>query len=128
VFMNLKQIVIFRSNTTMFLIQDDGRCRPKHVVILNKITWLCLTEILYKDLFLNGCSSFLVFIPCFLLYVHERPTNALILFKVYSLSYLLLRVSASSMPSSGSLHVPTELLVPSELLLMKFYTMDGGGF
>jgi hypothetical protein len=35
-------------------------------------------------------------------YVHERPTNALILFKVYSLSYLLLHVSASAMPSSGS--------------------------
>jgi hypothetical protein len=50
----------------------------------------------------------LVFIPCILLYVHERPTNALILFKVYSLSYLLLHVLSSSMPSSGSLHVPTE--------------------
>jgi hypothetical protein len=52
--------------------------------------------------------------------VHERPTNALISFKVYSLSYLLLHVSASSIPSSGSLHVPTESL------LIKFYTMDGG--
>jgi hypothetical protein len=61
-------------------------------------------------------------------YVHERPTNALILFKVYSLSYLLLHVSASFMPSSGSLHVPTELLVPSESLLIKFCTMDGDGF
>jgi hypothetical protein len=61
-------------------------------------------------------------------YVHERTTNALNLFKVYSLSYLLLHVSASSVPSSGSLHVPTELLVPSESLLIKFCTMDGGGF
>jgi hypothetical protein len=43
-----------------------------------------------------------------------------------SLSYLLLHVSASSMPFSGSLRVPTELLVPSESLLLKFYTMDGG--
>jgi hypothetical protein len=59
---------------------------------------------------------------------HERPTNSLILFKVYSLSYLLLHVSASSMPSPGSLHVPTELLVPSESLLIKLCTMDGGGF
>jgi hypothetical protein len=73
-------------------------------------------------------TTLLVFIPCILLYVHERPTNALILFKVYSLSYLLLHVSASSMPSSGSLHVPTELLVPSESLLIKFCTMDRGGF
>jgi hypothetical protein len=51
------------------------------------------------------------------MYVHERPTNELILFKVYSLSYLLLHVSALSMPSSGSLHVPTELLVPFESLI-----------
>jgi hypothetical protein len=41
-------------------------------------------------------------------FVHERPTNALILFKVYSFGYFLLHVSASSMPSSGRLHVPTE--------------------
>jgi hypothetical protein len=73
-------------------------------------------------------GTFLVFIPCILLHVHERPTNTFILFKVYFLSYLLLHVSASSMSSSGSLHVPTELLVPSESLLIKFCTMDGGGF
>jgi hypothetical protein len=54
--------------------------------------------------------------------------NALILFKVYFLSYLLLHVSALSMPSSGSLHVPTELLVPPESLLIKFCKMNGGGF
>jgi hypothetical protein len=66
--------------------------------------------------------------PCLLLYVRERPTYALLLFKVYSLSYFLLYVSLSSMPSSGSLHVPTELLVPSESLLIKFFTMDGRGF
>jgi hypothetical protein len=57
---------------------------------------------------------------------YERPTNALILFKVYSLSYLLLQVSASSMSSSGSLHVPTKLLVPSESLI-KFCTIDRAG-
>jgi hypothetical protein len=60
--------------------------------------------------------------------VHERPTNSFISFKVYSLSYLLLHVSALSMPSSGSLHVPTKLLAPSESLLIKFCTVDGGGF
>jgi hypothetical protein len=61
-------------------------------------------------------------------YVHERPTNALILFKVYSISYLLRHVSALSMPSSGTLHVPAELFVHSESLLTNFCTMDGGGF
>jgi hypothetical protein len=50
------------------------------------------------------------------------------LIQVFFLSYLLLHVSASSMPSSGSLHVPTELLVPSEPFLIKCCTMDGGGF
>jgi hypothetical protein len=40
-----------------------------------------------------------------------------------SLSYLVLYVSALSMPSSGSLYVPTELLVPSDSLLVKFCTM-----
>jgi hypothetical protein len=59
--------------------------------------------------------------------VHERSTNALTLFKVYSHNFLLLHVLVSLMPSSGSLHVPTELLVPSESLI-KFCTMDGGGF
>jgi hypothetical protein len=68
------------------------------------------------------------FIPYILLYVYERPTIALILFKVCSLSYLFLHVSASSMPSSGSLHMPTKLLVPSESLLIKFCTMNEGGF
>jgi hypothetical protein len=63
------------------------------------------------------------FIPRILLYVHERQTNALILFKDCSLSYILLHISASSMPSSGSLHVPTELLVPSESLI-KFYELN----
>jgi hypothetical protein len=62
------------------------------------------------------------------IYFHETQTNALISFKVYSLSYVFLRVSASSMPSSGSLHVPTELLAPSESLLVKFCTMYGRGF
>jgi hypothetical protein len=76
----------------------------------------------------HSVTDFVVLIPCISLYVHERPTNALISFEVYSVSYLLLHVSASSMPSSGSLHVPTELLVPSESLLVKFCTMDGGGF
>jgi hypothetical protein len=42
--------------------------------------------------------------------------------------HLLLHVSASSMPSSGGLHVPTELLVPSESSLIKFCTIDGGEF
>jgi hypothetical protein len=54
--------------------------------------------------------------------VHKRPTNALILFKVYSLSYLLLHVSASSMPYSGSLHMLTKFLVSSQSLI-KFCTM-----
>jgi hypothetical protein len=61
-------------------------------------------------------------------YVHERPTNVLTSFKIYSLSYLLLHVSASSMPSSGSLYVPTELVVSSESLLIKLCTIDGSGF
>jgi hypothetical protein len=77
--------------------------------------------------FRKHAAPFLVLIPCILLYVHKRPTNALILFKFYYLSYLLLHVSAS-MSSSGSLHVPTELLVPSESLLIKFCMMDGDGF
>jgi hypothetical protein len=45
--------------------------------------------------------------------------NALILFKVYFLSYLFLHVSASFMPSSGSLHVPNDLLVPPEFFVNK---------
>jgi hypothetical protein len=76
----------------------------------------------------NSLQSVFVFILCILLYVHEGPTKALILIKVYSFSYMLLRVSASSMPSSGSLHVPTELLVPSESSSIKFCKMDEGGF
>jgi hypothetical protein len=48
--------------------------------------------------------------------------------RFHSLSYLLLRVSASAMPSSGSLHMPTALLVTSEPSLIKFCTMDGGVF
>jgi hypothetical protein len=55
---------------------------------------------------------------------HERPTNVLIVFKVCSLSYLLLHVSASSMPSSGSLRVHTELLVTSESSLIKFHNIN----
>jgi hypothetical protein len=61
-------------------------------------------------------------------YVHGRPTNELILFKVYSLSYMLLHVWASSALSSGSLHVFTELLVLSESSSIKFCTVDGGVF
>jgi hypothetical protein len=41
-----KKIVIVPSSTTTFFIQDDGRFRPKHLVILNKIACLCLTELL----------------------------------------------------------------------------------
>jgi hypothetical protein len=52
----------------------------------------------------------------------------LILFMGYYVCYLFLHVPASSMPSSRNLHVPTELLVPSDSLLIKFCTMDGGGF
>jgi hypothetical protein len=59
---------------------------------------------------------------------HERSTNVLILFMGYYVCYLFLHVSASSMPSSRSLHVPTEVLVPSDSLFIKFCTMDGGGF
>jgi hypothetical protein len=55
-------------------------------------------------------------------------SNSLTLFKVHSFSYLLLHVSVSSVPSSGNLHLPTESLVPSESLLIKFCTMDGDGF
>jgi hypothetical protein len=46
----------------------------------------------------------------------------------YLFGYLVLYVSTSSMLSSRSLHVSIELLVPSESLLVKFCTMDGGGF
>jgi hypothetical protein len=94
-------------------------------LVSHKFIWLSLLAVLelYALIFFV-----LVFVPCILLYVYERPTNALILFKLYCLSYLLLHVSASSMPSSGSLHVPTELLVPSDSLLIKFCMMDGGGF
>jgi hypothetical protein len=63
-------------------------------------------------------------IVTYIIVVHDRPTNALISFRVYSLSYLLLHVSALSVPSSGSLHVPTELLVPSESLFIKFCNMN----
>jgi hypothetical protein len=78
---------------------------------------LCGTNWIFKYYSGETCS----------LNIYERPTNELILFKVYSVSYLLLHVSASSMPSSGSLHVPTGLLVPAERLI-KFCTMDEGGF
>jgi hypothetical protein len=44
--------------------------------------------------------------------------------KFYSFSCLLLYVLASFMPSSGSLHVPTELPVPSDSLFIKFYYMS----
>jgi hypothetical protein len=48
--------------------------------------------------------------------------------RFYSLSYLLLHISASSIPSSGNLYVTTELLVPSESSLIKLCTMDGDEF
>jgi hypothetical protein len=65
----------------------------------------------------------LVFILCVLLYVHERPTNALILLKVFPPSYLLLHVSASSMPSSESLNMPTDSEGTSNSVQIFFYVI-----